>query len=101
MSSNFGQIIQLTTELAALERLKNRCIMGKILWILCDPILLILDLDHLTLNEQKKTKKQMVSPLFLGRFCSDPSDTYAPVICIHGPHGIGDTGDIAGLSAGI
>ena len=22
---------------------------------------------------------------------------YAPVICIHGPHGAGDTGDIAGL----
>ena len=23
--------------------------------------------------------------------------SYAPVICIHGPHGAGDTGDIAGL----
>ena len=27
MSLNFGQIRQLTTELAALERLKNHCIM--------------------------------------------------------------------------
>ena len=26
---------------------------------------------------------------------------YAPVICIHGPLGAGETGDLGGLSAGI